>query len=592
MRVRPRVAAHRRGVPQVAWAAALYLGLALLWTLPVWLSHGGAVPKVAWGGFASDAGTYLWFLGWIPYAMSHGLFPYYSHWLDYPGGANVAFPGPPLPWMVLMWPVTVVAGVVTAYNLLVVLAIVSSALASWHACRRWVARPLAAVVGGAMFGFSPFVLGQALQGHANLMLVPTIPLCALAFDELLVRQRWSVRRLGLIGGTLLAFQLLTSEEVAAIIVLTAMVATGALAAVYREEVTRRWRYVAGSTAWGLVPVVPALLLLGGAQWLLPGAVHGQVGLGGVRGSPDALSIILPGFGELLTLPAFVKVQLTSNYLPTESLGYVGVPLMLVLAALRRSPDRFARWLVAMVGITVVLMLGPWLQVDGYVTHIPLPGVALAHLPLVDNLLPARMSSMLDWLLALSLAVFTDRRGPRRGEWQRLGLAALAMGLWLPNLGIPVAAVRTPAFFTGSRIPVGSVLMVVPLAQVAQGAVSEVWQAESGMRFMMTGGYYLRVPLGMGGMTPYGPKITPLTRAVLLISVDGTPIAPTLSLRAATRSYLRSHRVAAVVVGPGHHRREEVSLFRGLLGRAPRREEGVDVWSTGIGTHTPPVRLAR
>ena len=135
-------------------------------------------------------------------------------------------------------------------------------------------------------------------------------------------------------------------------------------------------------------------------------------------------------------------------------------------------------------------------------------------------------------------------------------------------------------------------MVVPLAQVAQGAVSEVWQAESGMRFMMTGGYYLRVPLGMGGMTPYGPKITPLTRAVLLISVDGTPIAPTLSLRAATRSYLRSHRVAAVVVGPGHHRREEVSLFRGLLGRAPRREEGVDVWSTGIGTHTPPVRLAR
>ncbi|HVA20902.1 MAG TPA: hypothetical protein VNN74_02255 [Candidatus Micrarchaeia archaeon] len=575
-------------VPEAVRVASLYLALAMLWTLPAWLTRGGAIPHVAWSRFPSDAWTYIWFLGWVPYAIGHGLIPYYSHWLDFPGGANVAFPGPPLPWILLMWPVTAVAGVVNSYNALVVLAITSAALAAWCACRRWVSRPLAAVVGGLMFGFSPYLLGQALQGHANLMLVATIPLCAVVFDEAVVRQRWRHRRLGLIGGTLLAVQLLTSEEVAAIIVLTAMTAVVALALVHRREIAGRWRYVARVVGWGLLPLVPAAGLLAWAQLLLPGSVHGQVGLGAAYGSPDAFSLILPGFGELLTLPEFVRFQLTSSQLPTEALGYIGLPLLLVLAVLRRQSDGVARWLVAIVALTAVLMLGSTLQIGGYLSPVPLPFAALTHVPLVGNLLPARISAMLDWLLALSLAVFVDRLGPLRRDWRRAGLAALAVGCWLPSLGTPVTSARTPAYFAGTRIAVGSVLLVVPFAQLAPGAVSELWQAQSGMRFRMTGGYYLRVPLGMGGLTPFGPKLTPLTRAVLLETVGGAPISPSAPLRAAARSYLRSHRVSAVVVGPGPHRGELVRLFQGLLGRAPRREAGVDVWSVRM---RPPLARA-
>ncbi|HVA21518.1 MAG TPA: hypothetical protein VNN74_05425 [Candidatus Micrarchaeia archaeon] len=579
-RLRPCARVVSRRLPQAAWAASGYVALAVLWMLPVWLSRRPVVPGVAFRWFTSDAGTYLWFIGWIPFAITHGLNPYYTHWLGFPTGANMSFPGPPLPWIILIWPVAAVAGIVNAYNVLVVLAISSSATAAWFACRRWVTRPLAALVGGAMFGFSPYLLGQALQGHANLMLVPTIPLCAIVYDELLVRQRWPRRRVGIVGGGLLAVQLLTAEEVAAIIALTALAATLALAAVHRREVPRRWRYAAGAAGWALIPLIPAAALLTWAQVLLPGAVHGQAGLGAAHGSPDAFSLLLPGIGQLLTLPGFIHFQVTSNRLPTEALGYIGLPLLLVLAGLRRQGDRLARWLVAMVAVTALLMLGSVLQVDGYVTSIPLPFAAASHLPFLGDLLPSRISAMLDWLLALTLAVFIDRVGSLRAQWPAAGLAALAVGSWLPNPGAPVVATPTPAYFTGTRIPARSVLLVVPFAQLAQGAISELWQAESGMRFKMTGGYYLRVPLGRGGLTPYGPKLTPLTRALLLITLDGHRTAPSAHLRAATRRYLRRHRVSAVVVGPGPRRGEEVRLFEGLLGRPPRREEGVDVWSAG------------
>jgi len=119
IRTRARVAAgvrsFARRVPP--WSAALagYLILALLLFLPVWLQPGQRTV----GGGGGDPFFSSWFIRWIPHAISHGWNPLFTTYLDYPDGVNLMWNGSiPLPSLVVA-PVTLTAGPMVAYNLLI-----------------------------------------------------------------------------------------------------------------------------------------------------------------------------------------------------------------------------------------------------------------------------------------------------------------------------------------------------------------------------------------------------------------------------------------------------------------------------------------
>ena len=107
---------------------------------------------------------------------------------------------------------------------------------------------------------------------------------------------------------------------------------------------------------------------------------------------------------------------------TEAGGYIGVPVIILTGYLalrsRRSPRM--QLAVVLLFVAALLSLGPHLAIDGRLTHLPLPFWLLDHLPLVNGILPVRISLEVDACLAAVIAFGLDdmRRapvGPRSGS---------------------------------------------------------------------------------------------------------------------------------------------------------------------------------
>ncbi len=149
-------------------AFAIYQALAILWFgTPVLsdFSHTYIGFKIS-----ADPGGYMWFLKWWPYALSHRLNPFITKIVWAPSGFNLTWAASiPLPALAAA-PITQLWGPVVAWN---VLCLMSPALAAWCAfilCRHLCGAFLPSLIGGYLFGFSPYMLGHLL-GHLSLIVV-------------------------------------------------------------------------------------------------------------------------------------------------------------------------------------------------------------------------------------------------------------------------------------------------------------------------------------------------------------------------------------------------------------------------------------
>ena len=230
-----------RRVPPWSAALAAYLLLAFLLFLPVWLPPGQRTV----GGGGGDPFFSSWFIRWFPHAISHGWNPLFTTYLDYPDGVNLMWNGSIALPSVLLAPVTLSAGPMVAYNLLTTLGLALSGWCAYLAISRYARNRLAAFIGGALYAFSPFMISQSL-GHAHLTMAWAPPLALLLLDELLVRRRRSLW-IGVALGALGATQLLTAEEVLAIVAVAAAVGLIVAGLLHRQVVWSR-----------LQPALPAL----------------------------------------------------------------------------------------------------------------------------------------------------------------------------------------------------------------------------------------------------------------------------------------------------------------------------------------------
>src|SRR2546423_6640273 len=210
-------------------------------------------------GAGPDPPVFIWYLRWLPYAVSHGMNPLFTNYLDYPDGINLMWQTSVPLLGLLMWPVTATLGPIFSYNLLMTASVALSAFSGFLACRRHVSQAWPAAVGGLLFGFSPYMLAQSL-GHPHVAASFICPLMLIAFEEAVIRQQRSWRRLGLAIGGLAAAQLLISEEMLLTQALLAALAVVVLWAL-RPDLTRgRVAYLAkaGGLAGGVVAVVAAI----------------------------------------------------------------------------------------------------------------------------------------------------------------------------------------------------------------------------------------------------------------------------------------------------------------------------------------------
>ena len=85
---------------------------------------------------SQDPNFYTWCLRWWPYAIGHGLNPFFTHLVRAPAGHSLAWVTAIPPIALLAAPLTLTAGPIVTFNLLVILAPPLAAWAAFVLCRR------------------------------------------------------------------------------------------------------------------------------------------------------------------------------------------------------------------------------------------------------------------------------------------------------------------------------------------------------------------------------------------------------------------------------------------------------------------------
>ncbi len=170
-----------RAAAAVGAAGAVYFVLACLIYWPAAPLDASRMPGCACG----DAEQQTWFLAWVSYALTHGHNPFLTSYLHAPLGANLAI-DTSMPLLgVLGMPVTLLAGPVATFNLLLRLGLAASGASMFGVLRRYVSWWPAAFLGGLMFAFSPYLADQAAR-HLFLSFVPLVPLFIPLLDDWLI----------------------------------------------------------------------------------------------------------------------------------------------------------------------------------------------------------------------------------------------------------------------------------------------------------------------------------------------------------------------------------------------------------------------
>jgi hypothetical protein len=555
-------------------ALACYALAALVVMAPDWARPGRELT----GG--KDAYLFVWFLGWTPHALTHGLNPFTTHALLGGHPANLMW-NTAVPLLGLLgWPVTAAFGPAVTLVVLDTAALIANSLAAYLVLRRWADRG-PALLAGLLFGFSPFVIG-ALLGHLHLAFTPLIWVMLALGDDLLIRERpW--RRTGVLLGITVAAQALISEEVLLTSALTALIVVSLVAGLRHRQV--KARLAAAGRGLAVAVAVAALLLAWPLSQQFFGAAHltgafpnigGLVADGYGTFTPTGLQRLRPyGLGWAARFPASGP----------ESSSYLGIPLLALCAA---ATWRLRAQLLGQVAALsllalAVLSLGPHLVLQGVDTHLLLPWRLLVHLPVLENVITVRLSLFVVMFAAILVAVGLSRLDRRRDRYLAAAVGVLALLPLLP-LRLPTSRYEVPAFFTRHAdrhyLSTARPSLVLPYPSSAD-PVAMAWQAQAGYRLSLFGGY-LAVP-NSKGQTRFGESPNPLERALIGIELGARTTWSADDLPR-WRTELHSMDPQLIALGPTRNREVLQRLLTQLLGQPGTPTDGVLLWPH---TPTPP-----
>ena len=591
-----------RGSASTVLAIGLYLVLAVVVYWNAW--RHGVSHQMELGG---DQFNTVWFLRWVPFALTHGHNPLFTTFGNYPFGVNLLV-NTSVPLLGLLGtPITLAFGPIATYNLLLTLGLAGSATAAYALARRWVRRP-AAWVAGLVYGFSPYEIAQNYGGHLNLTFVVLPPLILLAGHTLVVGRPDRRRRHGIVlGGLIVAQYGISSEILASTLVIGAV--CGVAAALFGGGRARRALARCGvGAAWA---VGVAAVLLAYPVWFTlrgPGHINGPIQLVPEAYRADLLGPLVPDTYMALAPERLVHVADRFANNTAENGSYLGITLVVTLVL--GTIWLWRRHVVVRVAASgaaaaFVISLGGALAVrdkpGAVLTGFPLPERIFAKLPLLANTIPVRYSVYVALFAGLILAlvlerlhtVLSSRSAHARQSTGSVVVAVLAPGLLaavclvplVPAIPIPtIGDPAIPAYFTSSslsRTPAGAVVLLYPFpsSTVPNG---QLWQAEAAMHFKTPGGYFL-VPFGPDQHIGYSPTVVygadTLTAQVLTALFEGGPPQQTPALRTALLAQLRSWHVTRLLasLGGDPDPARSRNFLTWLMGRPPVRTRDIEIW---------------
>jgi hypothetical protein len=472
---------NRRAQSLVAFAIYLAIAIALLDRGLI----GARIPQYL--GTGTDPPMLMWFLKWWPYAIAHRLNPFWTHMVWAPAGVNLAWTTCVPLLAIVSAPIQSAFGLITAYNTLVTIAMPAAALCAFLLCRRLTDALWPSILGGYLFGFSPYMLGRSL-GHLSLLAVFPIPLIAIIALRRIAGEISARRYAGMLA-LMLVIEFLCAVELFATI--TVFGAIAILLAIYlfdtetRSRIARLIAPTAAAYAIAIVALAPYFYFL--FAWGFPHAPLWDPG----RYSADLLNFVIPTTTAWIgAAPPVAAIAASFGGYIQETGAYIGIPLIVLAEDFRRRnwPTAAGKFLSLSLLVLLIAALGPGLRVMGRETF-SLPWALMLKLPLISSALPARFMIFADLVIAIIGALwFASEARPTAIKW----LAAVMILISVfpnPSASFWTSPLELPAFFARgayrTELAPQELVLVLPFGQ--RGS-SMYWQARTDMYFRMAGGY--------------------------------------------------------------------------------------------------------
>lgn len=588
------------------WLVALisYLPLAAVAFLPSWIHWSQQMNGCnCWDQVLDE-----WGLASVSTSLPTGHLHLTTSLLDVPGGVNLMW-NTTMPLLgALTAPLQHGIGVVRTFAIVEVVGFALSASAMFALLRVWTGQVIGPWAGGLAYGFSCYAVVEASGAHANLVFNPVLPLVLLVVTWLVTEPGPRVVRRGIQLGLLLVAQLLVSPEQLA--VFAVILAPGLITVVLlRRGMARRvWGACSKAAGWALgvfavLGAYPMWVMFFG-PYQFTGAVQSPAQL--AQFSSDLTSIVLPT--RLFWLAPGVATTVSDRFDGAnlaEVTGYLGLTLVVVMVMgviwLRRKP------LVVAAGVTAVVSylcsLGPRVLVAGHHTGVPGPDAVLTHVPILDNITPARFdlglalgsAVVLGFVLA-EIEIRWSRRGERgghsrhsssarRGHLVALLVAAVALFPLLPAWPYASVPASVPAFFsTGAvakAVPAGSVVAVYPVPREIDDQAM-LWQAVSGMRFRQPGGFI--IARGPGGTASFFADPTTVEACFDGLYIGGSGSAAACQPVALVADLNQLHVSRVIVPTAVANAAVARSVVTRAVGEEPVSDAGVLLWSCRSTSH--------
>ena len=452
--------------------AFLYFGVRLI-----------ADPGSQYVGYSVDPQIFIWSFAWWPHAILHGENPFVTHAIWAPDGVNLAWTTTVPGLAVLFAPLTLLIGPVGSYNVATVLMPCFAAWTAFLLCRHITRAVWPSLVGGFLFGFSSYVLGQE-EGHVHMtsvFLVPLAVLFVLRYLEGELTSRGLVVRLGPLFG----LQLLFSTEVT----FTLALASGAAFVIAfvafpacRHRLLQLLRPLAAASTLAGVLTAPFI------YYALTGLEKNSFNAPAAY-SADLLNFAVPTKLALLSRGWAYRIALNFPGNDSEQGAYLGLPVLLILGlfAWKAPRTNLKVFLLLSLGAATLAELGTHLIIGGH-DIVSLPWLFLSQHTLFDNVLPVRLALYGSLIAAVVVALWTAGRPHGWSRWLLPALAVVAI-LPNPNAGVWATNFSVPQFFTDrayrSCLTAGENVLALPVGGYGD---SMLWQAVNGFRFDMAGGY--------------------------------------------------------------------------------------------------------
>jgi hypothetical protein len=499
-------------------------------------------------GGGADPIVYMWALAWWPHAIVNHLNPFITRLLWAPTGYNLVWatsiPGPSL----VFYPVTRLFGPVVSYNILCLICPSAAAFCAFALCRYVCGRFWPALLGGYVFGFSPYVLSQML-GHMVEMFIFPVPL---AVYLMLLRMDKRVSRYGFVTFLviILLFHFLSSSEVFATTTVFGALTIAMSYLIFDSETGHHLTGIAKeiASAYALLAVLLAPYLYYVFAQGLPNPFYPATAY-----SNDVLIFLVPT--PVILLGGHPFSSITRHFLEAtpwwEEAAYLGPALWLILCFFAWSYWRtqVGKLLVLSFTLIAVMSLGPTLHFAGHALA-PMPWWLFNHLPLMDQALPGRFGMYLFLVAGLAAAIYLSRVttpawnrallgglcvlfiAPRLRIWQRTGRVPELLGT--PGL----TKIETPPFFRFGEykryLARGDNVLILPQSGSGNGLL---WQAETG--------FYFRIAVGRIG--PVAPA--EFSRWPILTAFEGTFDSKNgmLDFSEQFDAFLGAHQVKSIIV---------------------------------------------